>query len=183
MSQATTRPADHDDREARRQDGALGQFVGFRIDDQDYGIAITKAREIITMRPITRLPRASAAIEGLINLRGNVIPVVNLRARFGLPARPHDDETRTIVTSIDDRTVGFIVDEVTQVIKVAADQIQPMPVAMDSAAGRTIQGLVRMDDRLLILLDCDRLFDPGELEHGQDRPAPGPDAPRPIGHD
>ena len=79
--------------EAHGGDSPVRQFVGFRLGDEDYAIAITKIQEIILMKPITRLPQVPDAIEGLINLRGNVIPIVNLRKRFGLPSREFDDET------------------------------------------------------------------------------------------
>ena len=152
------------DREPRREDQSIRQLVGFRLDDADYAIAITKIREIILMKPITRLPHVPDAIEGLINLRGNVIPVVNLRKRFGLPAREFDDETRTVVVNTHDKTVGCVVDEVTQVMRVAADQIQPVPLSVSGASRRFISGIARQDERLLIILDIDRLFDPSELE-------------------
>ncbi len=105
----------------------------------------------------------SDSIEGLINLRGNVIPIINLRKRFGLPAREFDDETRTVVVNTHDKTVGFVVDEVTQVMRVAADQIQPVPISVSSSARRYIAGIARLDDKLLILLDIDKLFDPAEI--------------------
>jgi purine-binding chemotaxis protein CheW len=152
-------------------DQPVQQFVGFRIGEEDYAIAITKIQEIILMKPITRLPQVPDSIEGLINLRGNVIPVVNLRKRFGLPARDFDDETRTVVVNTHDKTVGCVVDEVTQVMRVSADQIQSVPISVSSTARRFISGIARFDDRLLILLDIDRLFDPSELDLG---PADGP---------
>jgi purine-binding chemotaxis protein CheW len=152
------------DRDARRDDQSIRQLVGFRLDDADYAIAITKIREIILLKPITRLPQVPPSIEGLINLRGTVIPIVNLRKRFGLPSRPFDDETRTIVVNVHDRTIGCIVDEVTQVIRVAADQVQPVPIAMTAVAKRYIAGLARLDDRLVIILDIDKLFGPDEIE-------------------
>lgn len=135
------------------------QFVGFRLQGEEYAIAITKIREIILMKPITRLPQVAESIEGLINLRGHVIPLVNLRKHFGLPARPFDDETRTIVVSLGEKTVGCIVDEVTQVVRVSGEQIQPVPISMAAAAEHYVDGLARLEDRLLIILDTDRLFD------------------------
>jgi purine-binding chemotaxis protein CheW len=102
------------------------------------------------------------SIEGLINLRGTVIPIINLRKRFGLPARPFGDETRTIVVTIQDKTVGCIVDEVTQVMRITADQFQPVPISMASVAKRYIAGLARLEDRLLIILDIDRLLGPDD---------------------
>jgi purine-binding chemotaxis protein CheW len=139
------------------------QFVGLRLGNEDYAIAITKTQEIILMKPITRLPQVPDSIEGLINLRGTVIPIINLRKRFGLPAREFDDETRTVVVNTHDKTVGFVVDEVTQVMRVAADQIHPVPISVSSSARRYIAGIARLDEKLLILLDIDKLFDPAEI--------------------
>jgi purine-binding chemotaxis protein CheW len=146
-----------------RGDSKNIQLVGFRLDGDDYGIPITKIQEIILMKPVTRVPQVPAFIEGLINLRGVVIPVINLRKRFGLPEREIDDETRTIVLSLHDKTVGCIVDHVTHVMRLAGDQIQPAPVTVLATARNYITGLAQMDDRLLIVLDVEKLFDPAEL--------------------
>ena len=143
----------------RRVDNPIIQLVGFRLDNEDYAIAITKIQEIILMKPITRIPQVPDFIEGLINLRGSVIPIVNLRKRFGLPARAVDDETRTVVVNIHDKTVGCIVDAVTQVMRINRDQIQPPPLSVLAVAHQYIAGLARLEDRLLIILDIDRLFD------------------------
>ena len=140
---------------SRRADNPIIQLVGFRLDNEDYAIAITKIQEIILMKPITRIPQVPEFIEGLINLRGSVIPIVNLRRRFGLPAREVDDETRTIVVNVHDKTVGCIVDEVTQVMRVGSDQVQPVPVSTAAVAKRFISGLARLEDRLVIILDTD----------------------------
>ncbi len=162
------------DREPRREDQSIRQLVGFRLDDADYAIAITKIREIILMKPITRLPQVPPSIEGLINLRGTVIPLVNLRKRFGLPARPFDDETRTIVVTVHDKTIGCIVDEVTQVVRVASDQIQPVPLAMTAVSRRYVAGLARLEDRLVIILDIDKLFGQDEADLDPAAIAPHP---------
>jgi purine-binding chemotaxis protein CheW len=152
------------DREPRREKPPVRQFVGFRLGDEDYAIEITRIREIILMKPITRLPQVPDAVEGLINLRGTVIPIINLRKRFGLPSRPFDDETRTIVVTVQDKTVGCIVDEVTQVMRINSDQVQPVPIATAAVARRFISGLARLEDRLLIILDTDTLFGPDEID-------------------
>ena len=99
-------------------------------------------------------------IEVLINLRGSVIPIVNLHGNgFMLPARQVDDDTRTIVVNIHDKTVGCIVDAVTQVMRINRDQIQPPPLSVLAIAHQYIAGLARLEDRLLIILDIERLFD------------------------
>jgi purine-binding chemotaxis protein CheW len=139
------------------------QFVGFRLADEDYAIAITTIQEIILMKPITRLPQSPGYIEGLINLRGSVIPIVNLRKRFGLAARDLDEETRTIVVNVHDKTVGCVVDAVTQVMRISRDQIQPPPLGVAGGSYRYLAGLARLDDRLLILLDIEKLFQEEEL--------------------
>jgi purine-binding chemotaxis protein CheW len=146
---------------SRRADNPVVQLVGFRLDNEDYAIAITKIQEIILMKPITRIPQVPDFIEGLINLRGSVIPIVNLRKRFGLAARDVDGETRTIVVNIHDKTVGCIVDAVTQVMRINRDQIQPPPLSVLSVSHQYVAGLARLEDRLLIILDIERLFDQG----------------------
>lgn len=148
---------------SRRGDSPIIQLVGFRLDNEDYAIAITKIQEIILMKPITRIPQVPDFIEGLINLRGSVIPIVNLRKRFGLAAREVDDETRTIVVNVHDKTVGCIVDAVTQVMRINRDQIQPPPLSVLAVSHQYISGLARLEDRLLIILDIDRLFDEQSL--------------------
>lgn len=142
--------------------GPQQQFVGFKLDGTDYAISIMRIREIVLMPPITRLPQVPSYIEGLVNLRGTVIPVVNLRARFGLPSREFDEETRTIVVTIGDKTVGCVVDEVTKVLRIDADQLRPPPISLSSGARKHIAGLARQDDHMLILLDLDALLDADE---------------------
>lgn len=168
------------ERDPQRAEREVSQFIGFRLGDEDYAVAITKIQEIILMKPITRLPQAPGSIEGLINLRGSVIPVVNLRERFGLPARKFDDETRTVVVNTHDKTVGCIVDEVTQVMRITADQVQPVPVSVAALSRRYIAGIARLEDRLLIILDIDKLFDPSELDLGPHLQAPADQAPGPT---
>ncbi len=144
---------------SRRADNPIIQLVGFRLDNEDYAIAITKIQEIILMKPITRIPQVPDYIEGLINLRGSVIPIVNLRKRFGLPHRELDDETRTIVVNVHEKTVGCVVDAVTQVIRIDRDLVQPPPLSVLAVNHQYLAGLARLEDRLLIILDIDRLFD------------------------
>jgi purine-binding chemotaxis protein CheW len=150
-------------RDSNRPDNPVIQLVGFRLDNEEYAIAITRIQEIILMKPITRIPQVPDFIEGLINLRGSVIPIFNLRKRFGLPSRERDDETRTIVVNVHDKTVGCIVDAVTQVIRINRDQVQPPPLGVMAVSHNYLAGLARLDDRLVIILDIDKLFDDNEL--------------------
>src|SRR6516165_1646689 len=156
---------------SRRADNPVIQLVGFRLDNEDYAIAITKIQEIILIKPITRIPQVPDFIEGLINLRGSVIPIVNLRKRFGLLPREVDEETRTIVVNIHDKTVGCIVDAVTQVMRINREQIQPPPLSVLAVSHQYIAGVARRDDRLVIILDMEKLFGAEELTTAP-RPAP-----------
>jgi len=152
------------DRERPGGESKALQVVGFRLDQEEYAIPITTIQEIIVMKPITRIPQVPASIEGLINLRGSILPIVNLRRLFGLPAKPFDDETRTVIVNVHGRTLGYVVDEVTQVIRLTTDQIQPPPVAVAAVAQRYITGLARLEERLLMILDTERLLRPEELQ-------------------
>lgn len=152
------------EREAKRGESATRQFVGFRLEQEEYAIPITTIQEIIVMKPITRIPQVPESIEGLINLRGSVLPVVNLRRLFGMSPKEFDDETRTVIVNVGGRTLGYIVDEVTQVMRVSADQIQPPPLVVTASGKRHIAGLARLDDRLLIILDIDKLLASEELK-------------------
>jgi purine-binding chemotaxis protein CheW len=151
------------DRGVKRADNPVIQLVGFRLDNEDYAIAITKIQEIILMKPITRIPQVPDYIEGLINLRGSVIPIVNLRKRFGLPHRELDDETRTIVVNVHEKTVGCVVDAVTQVIRIDRNLVQPPPLSVLAVNHQYLAGLAKLEDRLLIILDIDKLFEAEEL--------------------
>jgi len=151
------------DRGSGRADNPVIQLVGFRLDNEDYVIAITKIQEIILIKPITRIPQVPDFIEGLINLRGSVIPIVNLRKRFGLLPRELDDETRIIVVNVHDKTVGCIVDAVTQVMRINRDQIQPPPLGVLAVNHQYLAGLAKLDDRLMIILDIEKLFEAEEL--------------------
>lgn len=151
------------ERDARDTEPKIHQLVGFRLGDDDYAIPITKIQEIILMKPVTRVPQSPAFIEGLINLRGVVIPVINLRRRLGLATREVDDETRTIVLNVHGKTVGCIVDAVTRVMRLGADQIQPPPTTVLAVARNYISGLAKLEEQLIIILDVERLFDPAEL--------------------
>lgn len=160
---AETRSLSPRDSDSPRAKETFLQFIGFRLDGEDYAVAITKIREIILLKPITRVPQAPYDVEGLINLRGDVLPVINLRKRFGLPPRAFDDETRTIVFTVHDKTLGCIVDEVTEVMRIASDQVQPVPVSVSATSRQYIDGLAKLEDRLVIILNLDNLFDPAGL--------------------
>ena len=140
------------------------QFVGFRLADQEYAFRIEQIQEIVIPDRVTRIPQVPDYVEGVSNLRGAIIPVINLRLLFGLEPKPTDDESRTIVANVGSRTIGCIVDAVTQVIRIAPEQIQPTPEMVNMEGAGYLYGFAKIDSRLVILLDIGELLDPSKLE-------------------
>ncbi|MFW5857009.1 MAG: chemotaxis protein CheW [Planctomycetota bacterium] len=138
------------------------QVVSFQLHDEEYAIEITKVKEIILVAGITRVPQMPDFIEGIINLRGNVIPVLDLRKRFGLPGKALDDQTRIVVTRMDARIVGLIVDSVSQVMKLPNADIQDPPETIAGLAGEYLVGVATVDERLILLLDIERIMNAEE---------------------
>lgn len=139
------------------------QFVGFQIADQEYVFRIEQIQEIVIPDQVTRTPQVPEFVEGVSNLRGSIIPIINLRKLFGLQVKPTDRETRTIVVNVGDRIMGCTVDMVSQVMRIPAENIQPAPETVTAGGAHYISGFVKLDDRLLIMLDVDRLLDPDQL--------------------
>ncbi len=141
-----------------RKDEELLQLVTFSIGEEEFGVEILKVQEIIRMLDITRVPKAPDFVEGVINLRGKVIPVIDLRRRFGLEAKGHDKKTRIIVIEISQMIVGFVVDSVSEVLRIPAGTIEPPPPVISGLDSEYISGVGKLDDRLLIMLDLNRLL-------------------------
>ncbi len=134
------------------------QVVSFRLGSEDYAIEITKAKEIILVEGITKVPQMPAYIEGIINLRGNVIPVLDLRKRFGIATAAFDEHTRIIVTRMEGRIVGMIVDAVSRVMKIPKSHIQPPPETIACLAGEYLIGVAKLDDKMQLLLDIEKVL-------------------------
>ncbi len=139
-------------------DNALLQLVTFHIGDEEFGVEILKVQEIIRMMGITRVPRAPDFVEGVINLRGKVIPIIDLRRRFSMETQFHDKQTRIIVLTVKGIVVGFIVDSVSEVLRIPADTVEPPPAIVAGIDSEYINGVGKLADRLLILLDLDKLL-------------------------
>lgn len=133
--------------------GDLLQLVSFVIENEEFGIDILTVQEIIRHVEITRVPNAPSFVEGVINLRGHIVPVVDLRKRFGLPRRAPDKNTRIVVVELDNRVVGFVLDAVKEVTRVERSVIEPAPELTLSIDTQYIKGVAKLEDRLLILLD------------------------------
>lgn len=144
-------------------DSSLIQLVTFKIADEEFGVDILKVQEIIRMMPITKVPNAPAFVEGVINLRGKVIPVIDMRKRFGLPASKHDSNTRIEVMDLQGQVVGFVVDAVSEVLRIKESTVEPPPAVVAGVGSEYMRGVGKLEDRLLILLDLDKLLNQHEL--------------------
>lgn len=150
------------------KDGRTSQVVSFRLGDEEYGVDIMTVQEIILVGCITQVPEVPEHVLGVINLRGNVIPILNLRRRFGLPERAANEATRIVVMNLHGRTVGVVVDGVSEVLRLTPEEISPPPASLAGVGKDYVLGLARRKDRLLILLDMARLLigsDLSRLEH------------------
>lgn len=134
------------------------QVVSFRLANEEYGIEITKVQEIILVGEITRVPQTAPFIKGLINLRSTVIPIVDLRLRFGMSEEAYTDETRIMVMNVRGKTIGIVVDAVSEVLRISKDQVAPPPPTVGGCGRDYLTGLAKLEKRLLILLDVDRLL-------------------------
>jgi purine-binding chemotaxis protein CheW len=146
------------------KDQDLIQLVTFSIGEEEFGVNILQVQEIIRTMDITKVPRAPEFVEGVINLRGKVIPIVDMRSRFGLESKEHDKYTRIIVIEIEMIIVGFVVDSVSEVLRIPANSVQPPPPVVAGMESDYIDGVGKLEDRLLILLDLDSLLDNEEKE-------------------
>jgi purine-binding chemotaxis protein CheW len=135
------------------------QLVSFILDREEYGVEVLKVREIIRMPNITRVPNTPHYVEGVINLRGKVIPIISLRKSFSLDVAENDGRTRIMVMDMTNELTGFIVDSVAEVVRITTGEIQPAPpVVSGNVDQECIFGVINREDRLLILLDLERLF-------------------------
>ncbi|MBU1107723.1 MAG: chemotaxis protein CheW [Candidatus Riflebacteria bacterium] len=134
------------------EDTQEGKYLSFRIGDEIYGIKICHVTEIVGIQKITEVPDMPAYVKGVINLRGNVIPVVDVRLRFNMKAREYDDRTCVIVVNVKDSPIGLVVDKVNEVISIQPTMISPPPSVSQSEINRYIQGIGRVDQDIIILL-------------------------------
>ena len=134
------------------------QLVVFDLADEGYGVDIGSVREIIRMQDITQVPRTPEFVEGVINLRGKVIPVVDLRKRFGFPEADATKDTRIVVVDIGGQDIGVVVDAVTEVLRIGADAVEPPSSVITTADSEYLLGIAKLDDRFITLLDTNKLL-------------------------
>ena len=152
------------DGNSHKKDDQLLQLVTFSTGDEEFGVDILKVQEIILPMSITKVPKAPEFVEGVINLRGKVIPVIDLRRRFGLKSKAQDKYTRIIVIEINQMIVGFVVDSISEVLRIPANTVEPPPPVVAGLESEYISGVGKLEDRLLILLDLDRLLSREDVE-------------------
>jgi len=138
--------------------GEERQLVVFQLAAELYGVEIARVHEIIRLPTVTRVPRAPSFVEGIINLRGKVIPVVDLRRRFGLPTAAHTRASRIVVVELGDQVVGIIVDGVSEVLRVNSSIVEPPSPVVAGLDSEYLEGIAKLPDRLVILLDLDRVL-------------------------
>ena len=151
-------------KEDKKETSEILQLVGFKIGMEEFGINILAVQEIIKIIDITKVPNASEYIEGVINLRGRIIPIVHLRKRLGMPIIEMDKNTRIIVVEISGKTIGFIVDEVQEVLRISTDITEKPPELVSGVDSDYITAVAKLDERLLILLDLEKTLANEDLE-------------------
>lgn len=138
--------------------------MAFRLEDQCYAFRIEQIQEIVILDRITKTPQVPDYVEGVANLRGAIIPIINLRRLFGMEPKPVTPETRTIVVNVGKRTMGCTVDTVSQVVRIAADAIHSAPDTVTGHGANYIAGFARVDEQLIVILEIDELLEPEKLD-------------------
>ncbi len=152
------------------------QLVVFRLGTEEYGVPITQVQEINHLSTPTKIPRSPAFVEGVINLRGNVIPVIDLKKRFELEGTGYTEDARIVVVEISGHTVGVIVDEVSEVLRLPTSSIDPPPAIIAGITAEYLRGVGKLQDRLLILLDLEKILterEKSELDETEQNMAAG----------
>ena len=135
------------------------QLVVFELANELYGIDIAVVESIIKMQEITHLPQTPAYIKGVTNLRGTVLPVIDLRIRFGLETQKDTKQTRVIIVTMGTVKVGLMVDGVSEVLRISDESVEPLPAMVNSVNSDFLKGIVRLEDRLIILLEVEKVLD------------------------
>lgn len=149
MAESTVKTASSDE---------LIQLVSFNIGEEEFGVDILKVQEINRMVEVTRVPNAPEYVDGVINLRGKVIPIIDLRRRFGMPRKEKDKNSRIIVVELTGKVLGFVVDAVSEVLRIPGSVTEPPPAIIAGIKAEYITAIGKLENRLLILLDLERVL-------------------------
>jgi purine-binding chemotaxis protein CheW len=145
--------ADVKEEKKQQLSGEMIQVVSFRLGSEEYGVDIAQVQEIIRLVEVTHVPRAPKFMEGVINLRGQLIPIIDLRTRFGMQRITATKSTRIVVTEIGSKRVGIVVDSVSEVLNLPVENVEDAPEMIAGVGTEYIQGVGKMDERLIIMLD------------------------------
>ena len=142
------------------------QLVVFTVGDEEFGVNISQVREIVRLVQSTYLPKAPAFIEGVVNLRGQVVAIIDLAKRLGISAKPRGALTRIIIIEIGETTVGMVVDSVSEVLRLSPEDIEQVPSLIETEVPEHyVHGVGKLKDRLLVLLDLDKVLTLEEVQH------------------
>lgn len=147
----------------KKEQEELLQLVSFKIGEEEFGVDILSVQEINRMLQITKVPNTPDFIEGVINLRGRIIPVIDLRIKLGMARKDHGKNTRIVVVEIKGQTIGFIVDEVSEVLRIPKSITEAPPEMVGGVNSDFITSIGKLEDRLLILLDLEKILSINEL--------------------
>jgi len=150
------------EKDSKQLSGETIQVVSFSLGNEEYGVDISQVQEINRMVQITHVPRAPHFMEGVINLRGQLIPIIDLRARFGMARAEHTKNTRIVVTEIGGKRVGMVVDAVSEVLRIPVEQVEEAPEMISGVETEYIRGVGKLGDRLIIMLDLQRVISASE---------------------
>lgn len=139
------------------------QLVTFRLGTEEYGINIMQVQEIIRLPGIVWVPKTRSFVEGVINLREQVIPVVDLAKRLGVSSEGRTDDTRVVIANIQGNLVGLVVDSVSEVIRIRKEDIEPLPEIMTASNEKCLKGIAKLNDRLIILLDLENALSDDDI--------------------
>ena len=145
-------------------DDSIIQWVTFHLESEKYGIKVMQVQEVLRMTEIAPVPGAPYYVLGIINLRGNVVTVIDTRRRFGLADVEHDDETRIVIVEANNNVVGILVDSVAEVVDLKASEIETAPNVGNDESSKYIQGVSSRDNELLILVDVNKLLSDEEWQ-------------------
>lgn len=140
------------------------KVIIFRLKKEEYGVDVRQVNSIERMEHITRVPNTPPFVKGVINLRGVVIPIVDLRKRFGIEEKDYNDSTRIIIVNVEDMEVGLIVDAANDVVDLPAGTIEPPPKVVGGVESKYLRGVAKLSNRLLILLNLDKVLSPEEIK-------------------
>ena len=140
------------------------QWVTFKLDNETYGIRVMQVQEVLRVSEIAPVPGAPEYVMGIINLRGNVVTVINTRSRFGLPLNENDDSTRIVILESENNVVGILVDSVAEVVDLKRDQVETSPNVGNDESSKYIEGVATLDSELLILIDINKLLSDEEWQ-------------------